>query len=308
MNLHVADPHWGVWIIAYFFLGGIAAGAYATAAMARLFGKRRDQDGVRAADYLAFPLVCLCGVILIIDLNRPERFWHMLMSSQTLMPIFKWWSPMSVGSWGLSLFAFFSGLSFLAVLVEDDWCYHPRLTWIYKTREGRLGKLISLVGLGSAFFLGSYTGVLLAATNQPGWVETPWLASLFLASSASTGLSAIALANRWFFREVSRSVLRHVERADRWAISLELIILCIYVWSLGSDNRRILFSDLPGWLIPWVVVPGGLLLPLALMSRHRRRGMGEVAAILVLTGGLILRYAIISIPGSLVYAHSLRDS
>ena len=28
MNLFVADPEWGWWIIRYFFLGGIAAGAY----------------------------------------------------------------------------------------------------------------------------------------------------------------------------------------------------------------------------------------------------------------------------------------
>ena len=28
MNLFVADPDWGGWIVCYFFLGGIAAGAY----------------------------------------------------------------------------------------------------------------------------------------------------------------------------------------------------------------------------------------------------------------------------------------
>ena len=78
MNRYVADPHWGGWIIAYFYLGGIAAGAYATAGMARIFGQESDRRGVRAADYLAFPLVSLCGIMLIIDLNRPERFWHML--------------------------------------------------------------------------------------------------------------------------------------------------------------------------------------------------------------------------------------
>ena len=33
MNLFVADPHWGWWIILYFYLGGIAAGAYFTATL-----------------------------------------------------------------------------------------------------------------------------------------------------------------------------------------------------------------------------------------------------------------------------------
>src|SRR5947209_79323 len=101
MNPYVADPHWHDLIIWYFFLGGIAAGSYALAALVELFGDEDDRRGVRAAYYLAFPLVCVCGMLLVIDLGRPERFWHMLLKSETLGPIFKWWSPMSVGSWGL---------------------------------------------------------------------------------------------------------------------------------------------------------------------------------------------------------------
>lgn len=304
MDRYVADPHWGVWIIAYFYLGGIAAGAYATACMARLFGDEQDRRGVRAADYLAYPLVCVCGIILIIDLNRPERFWHMLISSETFLPIFKWWSPMSVGSWGLSLFAAFSAFSFVAVLVEDKWISHPRLTWVSRLRVGFLGKVFAILGAGSAFFLGSYTGVLLAATNQPGWVQTPWLGALFLASSASTGLAAIALIDRWLIRDVDKQVLRHLERADRWAIVLEMVILGLFVWSFTPEDRHLLFDDLPGRLIPQVLVPFGLIAPLVLMSRHRRRGMAALAALLILAGGLLLRYAIVELPRPLIYANT----
>ena len=71
-------------------------------------GDEDDRRAVRVADYLAFPLVCLCGLLLIVDLNRPERFWHMMIQSQTGRPMLKWWSPMSIGSWGLSAFGAFS--------------------------------------------------------------------------------------------------------------------------------------------------------------------------------------------------------
>jgi formate-dependent nitrite reductase membrane component NrfD len=53
MNLFVADPHWDWWIVFYFFLDGIAAGAYFTATLLDLFGRALARLGYR----IAFPLV-----------------------------------------------------------------------------------------------------------------------------------------------------------------------------------------------------------------------------------------------------------
>src|SRR5205814_7450971 len=83
INPWVADPGWHGLIIWYFYLGGIAAGAYVMAALADLFGDAEDRRGVRVGYYLAFPIVCVCGVLLIIDLRRPERFWHMVIEWNT---------------------------------------------------------------------------------------------------------------------------------------------------------------------------------------------------------------------------------
>ena len=121
INPWVADPGWHDLIVWYFFLGGIAAGAYVMAALADLFGDAEDRRGVRVAYYIAFPLVSVCGLLLTIDLGRPERFWHMLIQSNTGWPMFKWWSPMSAGSWALTAFGAFSFASFVGVLAEDGW-------------------------------------------------------------------------------------------------------------------------------------------------------------------------------------------
>ena len=64
LNTSVADPQWHGLIIWYFFLGGIAAGAYVMAALADLFGDVDDRPGVRVAYYMAFPLVNVCGLLL----------------------------------------------------------------------------------------------------------------------------------------------------------------------------------------------------------------------------------------------------
>src|SRR5262250_3757042 len=114
-------PEWEWLLVWYFFLGGLAAGLYFMAALIELVGSERDRAMAKIAYYCAFPLAVVCGVLLILDLGRPERFWHMLIQSETGRPMFKWWSPMSVGSWGLSVFGAFSLVSFLGVLAEDRW-------------------------------------------------------------------------------------------------------------------------------------------------------------------------------------------
>src|SRR6267142_5563275 len=106
-----ASPHWRWLILAYFFLGGLAAGSYFLATLLDLFGKGRDRRLVHFGYLISFPLVCMCGLVLTVDLGRPERFWHMLVQSETFRPILKTYSPMSTGAWALLVF---SGCAFVS--------------------------------------------------------------------------------------------------------------------------------------------------------------------------------------------------
>jgi formate-dependent nitrite reductase membrane component NrfD len=292
MDPYVASPQWHVWIILYFYLGGIAAGAYAVFSMVSLVGSEAERRAVRVSAYLAFPLASLCGLILVIDLTRPERFWHMLIQSQTYRPMLKWWSPMSAGSWGLSAFGAFSFASFVGVLAEDRWFGLGR--WSPLARRLRcspVGRVFELGGTLSAFFLGAYTGTLLSATNQPAWSDSSWLSTLFLASSASTGVAAMLLLVRWRLRETSPEIIDRLEWVDAWAMILELVMLAAFAVSLGGLARPALLRW-PGVLIPAVVVPAGIVLPLIVRSLSGPR-WGIMSAISILIAGLVLRYAIV---------------
>lgn len=303
MNRSVADPHWHGLIVWYFFLGGIAAGAYVMAALADLFGDADDRRGVRYAYYLAFPLVNVCGLLLVVDLNRPERFWHMLVQSETWRPMLKWWSPISAGSWALLGFGLFSFASFVGVLAEDGWFgrgWPSNLS--ARLRTGWTGRLFALGGAFCAFFLGSYTGVLLGATNQPIWSNTTWIGALFLASAASTGLAALILLDRWFGPGVPAAVIERLEKLDLWAIVLELVLLTALMLSLGRLAAPA-FGRWPGVLIPAVVVPLGLVAPVVLRSLLGGRAV-ITGALLVLAGGWMLRAAMVGLPPSLLaYPH-----
>ena len=295
----VADPDWGHYIIWYFFLGGIAAGSYAVACMVRLVGDEADRRAVRVADYLATPLVAVCGLLLVVDLGRPERFWHMLIQSNTFRPMLKWWSPMSAGSWALSAFGAFSGVSFAAALVEDDRFGLGRFRWITDgLTRGKVGVLMALGGLVSAFFLGAYTGTLLTATNQPVWAQTTWLSPLFLASAASTGVAAMILLVRWRLRDTPHEVIDRLERVDAIAMVLELALLAAFAASLGDMAGPALLRW-PGVLIPAFVLPAGLVIPL-MARRLPGSWWGWAAPLMVLVAGFALRFALVHIPGPLL--------
>jgi len=316
MNEFVADPGWGWWIIGYFFLGGIAAGAYFLATLIDLLGSSEDRPLARIGYVIALPLIVICGVFLTLDLHRPERFWHMLFKSEVVhdaltqgwpttgagwrtmagAPLLKYWSPMSMGSWALTFFGLCAALS----LVGSQWPGGKierilRLSWF--------GKLIAVLGCVSGFFVAAYTGALLSATNQPIWSDTVWIAPVFLTSAASTGIAAMLLLMHR--RKIAQGSLERLEKADIWVLALELLFFVLFLASIGA------------WLLPVLRSPHGLVLIvgtlllglLAPLAVHLRLGLigrwETVAAVLVLVGGFMLRYGILTTPPAMLAHHSM---
>jgi len=292
----VASPEWGNYIVWYFYLGGIAAGAYFVSTMIDLFGYERDRPLAKIGYYIAAPLVALCGLLLVLDLTVPERFWHMLIESNTGRPMFKYWSPMSVGSWGLSVFGFFSGLSFLGALAEDGRFGLGRFRKLAELlHRGPVGMIFQVLGTLAGFFLAGYTGALLSATNQPFWSDSSLISGLFLASAASTGIATLIILAAVFLRNLPHDSFISLERTDRWAMLLELVMLIAFFVSLGGLAPVLLAS---GYGIAILVGTAlvGILIPLGLQFAPRLLGGRAplVASVLVLIGGFILRYAIVS--------------
>jgi formate-dependent nitrite reductase membrane component NrfD len=313
VNFFVADPDWGFWIIAYFFLGGIAAGSYFIAVLIEWFGTPEDRDLTRIAYWISFPLVLLCALFLIIDLDRPGRFWHMLLKSEVTKeafargfpfsgegwrlalhaPALKYWSPMSLGSWVLGLFGACTFASFLLA------CWpHSRVgRWL----AGRWPHtVLQVVGCASGFFIASYTGALLSATNQPMWSDTTWLAPLFLASAASTSLAALTLIARWKKVGTPRARER-LEGAEPLALGLELIVLGAFVASLGANLAPVL-QTVRGNVLVFGSLVVAVLVPLLLHAHIARSRPWAIpaAAWCVLLGGLLLRYGAVTTPGELL--------
>jgi formate-dependent nitrite reductase membrane component NrfD len=265
-------PHWELMIVWYFFLGGIAGGAYFTAAIADNFGGARDRSVARAGYVLALPLVAACGLLLIADLGVPTRFLNMLGR-------LKFWDPMSIGAWMVGAFGMFAFVS-------------AALSGTTSASLAALRRRVALVGMLFGFFLASYTGVLLSNSALPFWRDARLMGALFLASGASTGIAAITLV--LFVTGASAGdgwgKLKH---ADRYSMLVELLLLAGLIAALGAAARPLTSGHFA--TLFWGGLVGlGLLLPLLLdFFGSRARTLGALAAALVLIGGFVLRYVVL---------------
>jgi formate-dependent nitrite reductase membrane component NrfD len=179
----VRPSPWEADIPTYLFTGGLAAGSSLLAAGADLTGRPALRRVGRLA---AVSSLGVSMVALVHDLGRPARFVNMLRTVKLT-------SPMSVGTWILSLYAPFAGT---AAAAEAAGMLPPRL------RDAAVLRLLERLGGPAGVMAGltappvaAYTAVLLADTATPAWHEAyRELPFVFTASAAaaSGGLGILA--------------------------------------------------------------------------------------------------------------------
>ena len=281
------SPHWPFLIDVYFFLGGLAGGAFVIATVANLVDHRRFRDVVPVGYYLALAALIPCPIILIVDLGVPARFLNMLLAFNPL-------SPMSMGAWALLGFSVCAFLAAVMTLLEDT---------------GRAGNLsgakivVGVVGGFFGFFLAAYPGVLLGATARPLWIEGHALGALFLAVGASTGAAAIALILMLAGSRVADGV-RVIRTMLVLALLIQLLSVVVFVASVqmsgsaAAARALALLTSGPFSLTFWVgaILVGSVLpLVLGLVSVKRRSfGLTALASVLVLVGGFLVKYVIMA--------------
>jgi protein NrfD len=287
-TLFSSSPHRGAYIALYNFLGGIAGGSFFLAGLLHLFGRAEDRPAIRAGYYVALAGAVLSGLLLTLDLSKPFRFWHMLLQSNRGVPMFKPWSPMSVGAWALLGFAVLALLASLGALGETrGWRRAAGLG------RGAPGVLLAVLGGLLGLFLAGYTGVLLAVTNRPVWADSSWLGAVFLASGVSTAAATLILLGRG--TASADGTGRWLAGFDRGVLAIELVTLVAFMASLGAMAR--LWLGWTGAVLLLGVVGTGIVAPLALEGGRDASRRRALAAVLVLLGGLLLRVAVIASAG-----------
>ncbi|MBF8194261.1 polysulfide reductase NrfD [Nonomuraea sp. K274] len=286
-------PDWLWYILFYFFLAGLSGGSYVLATLLRLRGGPGDEPMARIGYYVAFPPMLIAPVLLALDLGQPLRFWHMLWNNtpggQGLT--FKYWSPMSIGSWALVVFGAITTVSFAAALVRDGKLRLP----LVRAVDNRA---FNIVGSVFGLFVAGYTGVLLSVSNQPVWSDTWALGGLFLASGLAGSAALMLLLAR--FRPEAGPSTPMLSISERLYSLLELALIAVFALTLVAAGTQGRVFGLP-WLVLWAVVLAGLIPGLYGLATERLSAAGGTAALrhsltvplLVLAGVLALRAVII---------------
>jgi hypothetical protein len=151
----VKPPVWTWEIPVYFFVGGLS-GMASVIALAALFFHHAGL--ARTAMLVAAIGAILSPILLIKDLGRPRLFLNMLR-------VFKYRSPMSVGSWIVAGFGACTIPGFIALELHTLHLFTGAMDQLLRIAVG-------LLIFGSALFgmlLATYTGVLIGATAIPAW-------------------------------------------------------------------------------------------------------------------------------------------
>jgi hypothetical protein len=162
-------PVWSARDVAgYLFTGGLAGASAVVAAGAEATGR---PVLARAAKLGAAGAITVSAGLLVHDLGRPERFHHMLR-------VFKPTSPMSVGSWILSVFGPAAGVAALTEVTG---------------RFPRIGRAATAVAAGTGPAVAAYTAVLVADTAVPAWHEGYRELPYLFTGSATLAASGLGL-------------------------------------------------------------------------------------------------------------------
>ena len=285
--LHV----WGWEIPVYLFLGGLVAGMMLISGYFLFSGRWRN---ARSACYVlpGMSLVLLSAgmLALFLDLEHKAFVWR-------LYTTFEPGSPMSWGAWILVLV--------YPALAANLLMHVPAPL---RRRAPALGELsdrlverpaaprwIGATNMILGGLLGVYTGVLLSALGaRPLW-NSALLGPLFLVS----GLSAAAAFVHLTARDAAEREL--LAKADNGFLITELVFLALFlIGLLTASGAHARAADLlltgPFGALFWVGVVGlGIVVPLVvqLLAVEHKVAHTPVAPLLVISGGLVLRFVIV---------------
>lgn len=290
----MVDPVLHVWawrIPVYLFLGGLVAGMMAILGWFMFSDRHRKAESVaHLLPGASLVLISLGMGALFLDLEHKAYVWRLYV---TFRPA----SPMSWGAW--ILVAVYPALAAALLLHMPPWLRRrtPALAALADRLPAipRLVRWVAAANMILGGLLGIYTGVLLSAFGaRPLW-NSALLGPLFLVSGLSSAAALVHLV------ATDRSERELLARADNRFLQAELATLALFLIGLVTSTEAHLraaelFFGGPFTAVFWVGVVGlGIVVPLfvqTLAVGHRVRHT-PVAPLLVLAGGVLLRFVIV---------------
>jgi Ni/Fe-hydrogenase subunit HybB-like protein len=199
------ELQWSVLIVLYPFLTGLVAGAFILASLERVFRVEAVKPTYRLALLTALAFLIVAPLPLQLHLGHPERSLEMYLTPHRAS--------------AMAMFGFVYLWYLMAVLLLEIWLdYRRDIVLMAQSSTGikrllyqalslgsddisggalrvddRLGWIITLIGIPSAFMLHGYVGFIFGSVKANPWWSTPLMPVVFLFSAMVSGIALVLL-------------------------------------------------------------------------------------------------------------------
>jgi Ni/Fe-hydrogenase subunit HybB-like protein len=297
------ELQWSVLIVLYPFLTGLVAGAFILASLERVFHVQEVKPTYRLALLTALSFLLVAPLPLQLHLGHPERSYEMYLTPHRTS--------------AMAMFGFVYLWYLMAVLVFEIWLDYRRdivvlsqstTGWkrlIYRLMtlgsdnisenalkiDDRVGWIITLIGIPSAFLLHGYVGFIFGSIKANPWWSTPMMPVVFIFSAMVSGIAAVMLLYmllKWARKETID--MRCVDMVARYLLytfiidfSLEMLDLIHRIYESDESFRSLEFMVHTKLYMSHIVIQIvlGTVTPIALLALTQVLKMGEMARKLI---------------------------
>lgn len=290
---------WGLWITIDLSSIALGAGAFSLCAAVYLFGLKRYQPIARTATFVGLIGYTMATLALILDIGKPERFWHSMV----------YWNTHSL-LWEVTMCV----ILYLTVLLLETMPILANLEWLRKRFPRIASKMehvhhyapvLAIIGLGLSSLhqssLGATYGVIKA---RPFWFK-PEMSVLFMLSAIVGGISLTLFASMLASRLTNKAKINDalIERVAHFVGYLLIgyfyfrawdALAVTYAYDPGRSEGLDLLTKGPLAFNFWIVeMLLGMIVPLILLlykPTRTNRFWRMVALFLIAVGVVAFRW------------------
>jgi molybdopterin-containing oxidoreductase family membrane subunit len=248
---------WGFPIATYFWLVGASAGSFVISSLGWVFGVKKYKPTALFASNMAIVLLMIVPLILITDLGKPFRFFHLL-----LLPSFSHWSAPMI--WGTCFILSYP----MSMMVYSFMVWKKNEKW---------ARILGILAVVLALCTHWYTGVVMQLNPSRIPNHASVAPILFLTGAYVSGIGILNvllwLRNRYVGpdKQVTVALMADMARLMLYGIVFDLFLLGNEFLQLTygmAEEHTMLYDVLLGvfiWPYFYLEIVWGLILPLIIL-------------------------------------------
>ncbi len=197
------EIHWSILVVVYPYVTGLVAGAFILASLVQVFNVKEVQPTYRLALLTALAFLIIAPLPLLLHLGHPLRSYEIFLTPQL--------------SSAMAMFGFVYLWYLMAVLLLELWFEYRKdlvvwsreaafpLNWLYRILsffstdiseravafDHKAIKIITLIGIPSAFLLHGYVGFIFGSVKANPWWSSVLMPLVFLMSAIVSGIALV---------------------------------------------------------------------------------------------------------------------